>query len=361
MNLDKKIDRPLPRDLVANMSQYSPLLDEATCILDANESPFELTSQFKKKLIALFDGLPLHRYPDHTCSALKDSAAKIENVEPSNIVFGNGSDELINIIISTYADPNDSLLIFNPTFSMYETVATILSLDVIKSDLTENFQYNIDEAIKLAQNCNVKIIFVARPNNPDGSMLPKEDLIKLAESVKSLIVVDEAYIDYATEESVGTIFKKYPNIIVIKTLSKIGFAALRLGYLLADKNLTKQLDKVRMPFNINMVSQIFGSFIFDHKKDINHLLQSTINEREQLYTALNEIDGAIAYRSAANFILIKVVSDPETIFKKLLEEKIRVRWFSESKKLRNYFRITIGLPSENKIFLHAFQTIMSSR
>lgn len=329
---------PLIRPNILKLAPYSSARDEfkekAEVYLDANENPFE--SEF-------------NRYPDSHHEALRNLLCQQNNrkVQSNQLILGNGSDEIIDMVVRMFCEPAvDSIIISPPTYGMYEVVAAINNVAVKKVNQLEGFQIDVD-AILQQVDASTKIIFVCSPNNPSGNVVPKEDLLKLLNSVSCMVFLDEAYIDFANTPSFTTLLGSYPNLIIGQTLSKFyGLAGLRIGMGIASKEIISVLNKIKPPYNINSLSQQIAQ---QQLQNINYDTQLTVllAERERMSTAVLEFSFVKkVYPSDANFILIKVL-EAKKLYDYLVDKSVIVRLRTTQYLCENGIRITIGLPQEN--------------
>lgn len=299
------------------------------------------------------------RYPSSTQQQLKNAIASYQNISSNQIALGNGSDELIDLLIRCFCEPKvDSILTVSPTFGMYSVYAAINDTNIIEVPLTTNsFQFD-EEAILDASTENTKLMFLCSPNNPTGTSISYEQLETILNNYNGIIVVDEAYIDFSEKASFKNLIFTYPNLLILQTFSKAwGLATLRLGMLLGNKDIVAIINKVKPPYNINGITQelIIKAIAEKDTKEIRVkkiLTQKNLvkNELQKLPFVKNIID------SDGNFYLIKV-KDAETITKKLLEEGILISNRSASIKGGNYIRISIGTELENQKLFNALKNI----
>lgn len=347
------------RKVIQEISAYHVNAHASPVILDANESPYPPIRALREKFFFMITGTELNRYPDMDADFLKVQGAKKEGVNKDEIIFGNGSDDLIQIILAAYIDPGEKVLVPSPTFIMYSLAARFFSADVVESPLADDFSYDGDALLKAVEEEKPRIVFLARPNNPTGGILDSGFLPQLAKATPGLLVIDEAYIDYCNEESTLPLFREYQNVVIMKTFSKVGFAALRLGYCIGNASVIHELNKVRQPFNVNAVTQACAVEVFKNWHLLEPIFDEVKNERARLSKNLYGMDGITVYQSQANFLLFRVSSDPSKVFEDLLKGGVRVRWFEKTPRLENCFRVTIGKPDENERFIEALKKAMA--
>ena len=332
----------LQRENIKNLRPYSTARDEykgqASIYLDANENSF---------------GSPLpadyNRYPDPLQLDLKDAISKIKGVPIENTFLGNGSDEAIDLLYRAFCEPGkDNVVILPPTYGMYEVSANINNVEVRKVNLLSNFQLDLD-GIAEAIDANTKIIFICSPNNPTGNSIIRTDIETVLTNFQGLVVIDEAYINYAKQRSFIKELTEYPNLIVLQTFSKAwGLAALRLGMAFAGRPTIDILNKVKPPYNINQATQDLALAALKNVNQVNDWIKVTVEERDSLSAALNDL--AIVnkvYPSDANFVLAEVI-DATGIYEYLVNQGIIVRDRSKVTLCEGCLRISIGTPIENQ-------------
>lgn len=306
-------------------------------LLDANENPYG----------------KFNRYPDPYASELKKTYSKYISTPAKNIFIGNGSDEAIDLIIRAFCEPDkDEIITLEPTYGMYRVSAEINSVKAIPVLLNNQFQIDTNKALS-AVTKNTKLIFICSPNNPTGNLLKKKDILKLCADFPGIVVLDEAYIEFAKR---GTMALKANNLVVLRTLSKAwGAAALRVGFAIGSTIIIETLNKIKPSYNVNTLSQKAAVAIIKKGLRVNTILK----ERERLNARIQNL-GLKVFPSDANFILFRVPNATE-IQKKLQQKGITVRDRSDLRQLKNCLRVTIGAPQENTKFLTALERLINAR
>ncbi len=329
------------------MKPYSSARDEfkgeADIYLDANENPYP--SYY-------------NRYPDPLQKKVKEALAPLKETTPENIFLGNGSDEAIDLLIRSFCEPHqDSILILEPTYGMYTVCANVNAVSVQAVSLTKSFDIDLEATLK-AIDSTTRIIFVCSPNNPSGNSLNRQSILQLLEQFSGLVVVDEAYIDFAESASFIALLNKYDNLVILQTFSKAwGLAGLRLGMCYASSDIITILNKVKYPYNINIQTQRLALQALDNslRKDIE--VKQLIRERKKLMSALIELPLVRkVFNSEANFILVQV-QDAKAAYQYLLHKGIIVRDRSSVLHCENCLRITVGTPEENQRLLATLKEI----
>lgn len=300
--------------------------------LDANENPFE-------------NGI--NRYPDPQQLELKQVLSNLKGVSADNMLLGNGSDEILDLIIRMSCEPKkDSVVILPPTYGMYEVLANLNDVEILKIELTNDFQPNVDDILRLS-NANTKILFLCSPNNPTGNNFSQSKIEELLKNFNGIVVIDEAYIEFSKNESWSMRLEEFPNLIVSQTLSKAyGMAGIRLGICLASTEIISILNKIKYPYNINQLT-IDKAINELNEKDVPlQQIQTIKNQRSFLIKELNSIDFVIkTFSTDANFILVEV-DDAQKRYNQLITKGIVVRNISSQPLCENCLRITIGTPEE---------------
>jgi histidinol-phosphate aminotransferase len=337
----------LVRKNIVELKPYSSARDEfsatADVYLDANENPYQ--SDY-------------NRYPDPHQKKVKEKLALIKNVNPNQIFLGNGSDEAIDLLIRIFCEPaNDSILITEPTYGMYSVCAGVNNVKVDSITLTENFEL-VAETLLAEFKPTTKLIFLCSPNNPSGNLLNKESITKILSQFKGIIVIDEAYIDFANDEGFLPVLNQFPNLVILQTFSKAwGLAGLRLGMAFASSEIITLMNKVKYPYNVNVVTQQLALDSLNTIQTKNSWVTEIIAERERVKKEIVKIKGVQkVYQSDANFILVKIVNANE-VYSALLKNRIIVRNRSNIILCANCLRITIGTPDENNQLLNTLMNL----
>lgn len=339
------------RKNISNLTPYSSARDEYKgkegIFLDANENSY---------------GSPLdanyNRYPDPMQLSLKEKISKIKGLPVENIFLGNGSDEAIDILFRAFCRPAiDNVIICPPTYGMYEVSANINDVEVRKVNLLpETFQLDTENVLK-SINLNTRLIFVCCPNNPTGNGVKWADIKKILENFKGIVVVDEAYINFASYRSLISELLNYPNLVILQTLSKAwGLAGLRVGMAFASQQIIDVFNKIKPPYNINVASQQIALEALDNIEQINSWIKTIVTQRGIIAKELEKLSFVKkVYPSDANFILVKV-DGPNEIYNFLTEKQIIIRNRSTVALCEGCLRITIGTEEENTKLLNALKS-----
>ena len=334
-----KIVRQNIRELKAYESARSLLNLKDYTLLDSNENPFG----------------SYNRYPDNNYPRLKKYLSKFLDTSRKNIFIGNGSNELIDLMLKIFCNPQkDSIFCFDPTYGIYETYAKIADVNIISEKLDDNHTIKKDSLNKHYKNENLKIIFLCSPNNPTGNIIDKKIIESILSRFQGVVVVDEAYIDFCIEYSCIDLLEKYKNLIILRTMSKgLGLAGGRIGYAISSKNIINYFSKVCPPYNVSSLNEEAGIKCLKDPILIQKRIELIKNELAIMEIKLKKIKGIKkVYNSKANFILVKV-QDPIGLFEFLVKNKILVR--DRSNLVRDSLRLTVGTVSQNKLLLKTIE------
>ena len=340
----------LTRENVKSMKPYSSARDEFEdfdtadmIFLDANENPFQ-------------NGV--NRYPDPQQSSVKAVLAKQRNVNPNQILLGNGSDEVLDLIFRAFCEPKiDNIISLPPTYGMYGVLANINAVENREVLLSNDFQPQVEKILETVDE-NTKIIFLCSPNNPTANSFSTESVVKLLENFKGLIVIDEAYIDFSDKESWLAKINEYPNLVITQTLSKAyGLAGIRLGICYGSAAVISVLNKIKPPYNVNELTQLRALERLSDPEKIKSEITSIIAQREELLKVLVDVKFVEKiFPTEANFILIKV-DDANKRYDELIAKGIVIRNRTTQPLCENTLRLTIGTEEENKILIKALKNI----
>ena len=335
----------LVRENVIKLLPYSCARDDfkgsTGIFMDANENPFG----------------SLNRYPDPYQKDLKALISKFKNVAEEKIFLGNGSDEIIDLCFRVFCNPGkDKVLLFTPTYGMYEVSASVNDVEVIRIPLRDDFQIDIKKAEPLLPDRNLKLIFICSPNNPTSNAINYPDVEYLISEFKGIVVIDEAYIDFSDKPSFVKLTGKYPNLIIMQTFSKaFGLAAVRVGMAFSTPEIIRYFNKLKPPYNISTINQKAVLKKLGKPEEYRSQVLKIKGERERLSSILKKMKIIEkVYPSDANFLLVKV-EDANQIYNSLIEKKIVVR--NRHSVIENCIRITVGKLSENNKLINALYSI----
>ncbi|WP_264530096.1 histidinol-phosphate transaminase [Flavobacterium sp. N502540] len=341
----------ITRENVKSLKPYSSARDEfedfdtaaEMIFLDANENPFQTG---------------VNRYPDPQQLSVKAILAKNNKVKTSQILLGNGSDEVLDLLFRAFCEPKtDNIISLPPTYGMYSVLADINAIENREVLLSTDFQPQVDQILDAVDD-STKIIFLCSPNNPTGNSFSDESVVKLLQNFKGLVVIDEAYIDFSKKESWLTEIDEYPNLIITQTLSKAyGLAGIRLGICYASEAVISVLNKIKPPYNVNELTQQRAINRLNDPEKIQNEIASIIEQREELIKVLLEVDFVEkVYPTEANFVLVKV-DDANKRYDQLIEKGIVIRNRTSQPLCENCLRLTIGIPEENAVLIKEINSL----
>ncbi|WP_159023230.1 histidinol-phosphate transaminase [Formosa sp. L2A11] len=335
----------LLRPSIKALKAYSSARDEFQketsnmVFLDANENPYN-------------NGI--NRYPDPYQHGVKDILSEIKNVSKSQILLGNGSDEVLDLIVRAFCEPNkDNIITLPPTYGMYEVLANLNAVAIKKVLLSESFQPEVDQILNVA-DANSKILFLCSPNNPSGNSFKDHEVETLLKKFEGIVIIDEAYIDFSSQESWLERLEEFPNLIITQTLSKAyAMAGIRLGICYASEEIISVLNTIKPPYNINVLTQNKAVELLNQREIVSNEVDSILIERSKMISDLKLISYIEKiYPSDANFILVKV-DDATTRYNQLIKEGVVVRNRTTQPLCENCLRLTVGTPLENKTLITA--------
>ena len=335
----------LLRGNIRELQPYSCARDEfkgeASVYLDANENPYNA---------------PFNRYPDPLQFEVKEQISNIKNIPVDNIFLGNGSDEPIDLLFRAFCEPRiDNVVAIEPTYGMYKVCSSINDVEYRKVLLDDNFQFSADKLLS-ATNVYTKLVWLCSPNNPTGNSLNRQEIVKLLNAFDGIVVLDEAYIDFASTSSFSEYLSQYPNLVILQTFSKAwGSAAIRLGMAYASTEIIAVLNKIKYPYNINLLTQKQALKMIQQAEQVKKWVDILLSERTLLVNALQKL--AIVehlYPTDANFVLVRV-TDANSIYQYLVNKSIIIRNRNTVSLCLGCLRITVGTPQENLILLQELE------
>ncbi|MEW6446821.1 MAG: histidinol-phosphate transaminase [Bacillota bacterium] len=345
--------RPDLRDLVPYAVPHYP----GVIKLDANENPYDFAPEVLAEIFRGVNGQTFVRYPDPMAVDLRRALAKYTGFAPENILAGNGSDELILTLLLTFGT-GGRVLVATPTFSMYGIHARIAGAVPVEVPRLPDFSLDLPVLLQEAAVPGTRMIIICSPNNPTGNTVAREAIEALVEGTKGLVLLDEAYAEFAGE-SCSHLVHRYPRLVVLRTFSKaFGLAGLRVGYILADRAVVNELLKVKQPFNLNAFSQIAALTVLEHLPVFEERIRKIIADREGLYRSLKEIPDVEVFPSRANFLLFRTPLPAGTVYEGLLKHRVLIRNV-EGPGLERCLRVNVGTPAENAAFVKALVDVLS--
>jgi histidinol-phosphate aminotransferase len=328
--------------------------------LDAMENPYQWPEAMVEEWLAVLRDVSLNRYPDPSPDGLKASLAEAMGVPAGqDVILGNGSDELIQMIALTLAQPGRVVLAPDPSFLMYKIIATFTGMDYVGVPLAEDFSLDLDAMLTAIGQHQPAVVFLAYPNNPTGDLFDRDAVRAVIEASPGLVVVDEAYHAFAGDSFMGELGSgsgKYDNLVVMRTVSKMGLAGLRLGLLAGPSEWLTEFDKTRLPYNINVLTQVSAEFALTHREVLDTQTRQICADRDTLMAELQALDGVDPFPSRANFILFRVERASE-VFESLKAQAVLIKNMgAETGPLTQCLRVTVGAEEENTAFLRALES-----
>jgi len=343
------------REDIRALSPYPVSERTGLVLLDAMENPHPLPETLQAEIAQLVSHAAINRYPDSQSVRLKERLRDAMDISSElGIMLGNGSDELIQIIALAVAKPGASLLTVEPAFVMYRMIASYAGLRYTGVQLGANFALDVEAVIAAIEQNQPALIFVAYPNNPTGNLFDRDGMTRIIQAAPGLVVIDEAYHIFAQQTFVP-LLAEIPNLLVLRTLSKLGMAGLRLGFLVGRGDWLAQLEKLRLPYNVNVLTQIVAEKLLQHMDVLRVQAREINSQRDQLYAELSELPSVRAYPSDANFILFRVTQADE-VFEGLIKRGVLIKNLNRSHPLlKNCLRVTVGTAQQNQMFMQALK------
>jgi histidinol-phosphate aminotransferase len=334
--------------------------------LDAMENPYQLSAALKAALQQKLSVAELNRYPDPSASKLRTRLRHVMHIpKEKSIVLGNGSDELIQMLAMAVADHESSndvcLMSFDPGFVMYKMIADFVGIKYRGVSLTENFTLDMDATREAIKKYRPAIIFIAYPNNPSANCYDEKDIEEIITMAPGMVVLDEAYHPFAQTSFMDKL-NDFDNLLVMRTVSKMGLAGLRLGLLCGHPDIISEIDKIRLPYNINVLTQLCAEFVLENATELDQQAKLIRDEREVLFCEMCAINQLQVFPSRSNFILFRVLGkSANDVFESIKQSGVLIKNMkADAGLLKNCLRVTVGTPSENRAFLAALRMAMSN-
>lgn len=350
------------RKTIADFDPYfvAPIAEKH--VINANENYLNVLTipGVKEELIQALDTFRPQIYPKPMSDDIREALADYIGAKPENFIVGNGGDEMITYLLGTFLDPGDQILIHSPTFDMYELGAEMLGASAIKVKDLPGYRRDQKGLLEAVRRYQPKVTVICNPNNPTGDLLPRAFIEEVLKAADNIVFVDEAYMEFAQKESVIDLIDTYPNLIVLRTLSKaFALAGMRCGYLAADEALIEAIAKIKAPYNLNAFTQLFAPIVIRHREDIFKVRDDICVERERLYAAMKEIPGVTVYPSCTNFLLVQVDKKQEEIFEALRKKDILVKIYRNSQDIPNGFRISVTTKDVDDVLISVFREALA--
>ena len=341
---------------VRSLGAYTLAARSAPVKVNQNENPYDLPEALKRRIADRALARPWSRYPDFDPKELLEKLAAHTGWSADGILAGNGSNELIEALLVVTVGPGTRIVVPQPTFSLYSLLTRILGGEVVAVPLGPELEFDREEIRVARRELDASLTIVCSPNNPTGSRLAVEDVKRLCEDGDALVVIDEAYQEFAGESVVG-LLEAHPNLVVLRTFSKaMALAGLRVGYLLAAPALVREVNKARLPYNLNVFSQAAALVALEEWDTLRKRVEGIVASRQDLLYKLYRVPGVKPYPSHANFILFELAqADPKATFEALLARGVLVRDVTSYPRLGRCLRVSVGSEEENETFLVALR------
>jgi len=367
---------------VRALAAYTLALREAPVKINQNENPWDLPEAVKRRVLDRALTRPWSRYPDFDPKELLEALARFSGWRADGILAGNGSNEAIQALLLVTVSPGTKVVIPEPTFTLYALMTTILGGEAVRVPMlrepslgmtrppaaaqsktlrmTGGFAYDVEALLHSREENRASVTIVCSPNNPTGTILSIADVERLCQAGDGLVVIDEAYHEFSGE-TVVPLLARHPNLVVLRTFSKaMALAGLRVGYLLASPELVREINKARLPYNVNFFSSMAALAALEEKEAIGASVRRLVAERDRLLARLADLPGVRAFSSHANFFLLECLSaDPRAVFASMLRRGVLVRDVTSYPMLSRCLRVSVGTEAENDAFLHALGTALT--
>lgn len=326
--------------------------------LNQNESPYDVPAALKARILKVAAERPWNRYPPFVAHNFIGAVAEATGWPSEGILVANGSNELIQATLAVIVGPGVSVVIPEPTFTLYRLMTEVNGGEVVSVPLDDALRFDVDAIVRAAQNADAAVVVLCSPNNPTGTALTRDEIRRVHDETGALVLLDQAYVEFGGYDALP-LLADHPRLVLLRTFSKaMALAGLRAGYLLAHPELAREINKAKLPYNINFFSEIAAAEVLRHRQLLAPQVQTIREERDRLYEVLRAMHGLRVFASAANFVLFRVANHQE-VFQRLLDEHgILVRDVSSYPMLQGCLRVNAGSPEENDAFLAALHAIL---
>jgi len=325
--------------------------------LDNMENPYSWDQSVMDAWVERIKNAPINRYPDAEAQSLQLALRRSMSIpDNAGLILGNGSDELLQMICMALAKPGATVLAPTPTFVMYKMLAIFTNMEYCGVELNKDFSLDVDAMLTAIEKTQAAVVFLSYPNNPTGNLFNEQEVCQIIAASPGLVVIDEAYFAFA-DDSFAKYLDRYDNMLVMRTVSKMGLAGLRLGYMMGNPHWIEEFNKVRLPFNINCLTQVSAEFALENRAMFDAQTEKICQDRELLFSEMQKIEAIRSYPSKANFILFKPKSGSgDDLFESIKQAGILIRNLgANGGLLENCLRVTVGTEQENAAFLKALQ------
>lgn len=345
---------------IRNMTAYHVADSQGMIKLDAMENPYDWDDAIVESWIETLRNVHLNRYPDPGADQVKQQLREVMGIpDQQDIVLGNGSDELIQLLALAVSAPGKTLLTVEPGFAMYRQITQVTELSYQAVALTADFELDMPELLAQIEQQQPALIFLAQPNNPTGNLFGEENLRRVIEAAPGLVVIDEAYTPF-TDADYLSLLNDYNNVLIMRTLSKAGLAGLRLGLLIGHPRWIAELEKIRLPYNIGVLTQASAEFALQHFEVLRQQTSLIREQRSKLFDDLSAIGELTVWHSEANFILFRTQPNKaRAVYDDLCEHRILIRCLDGAHPLlKDCLRVTVGSAAENEAFLKELKAVL---
>lgn len=345
---------------VRGLRRYSLRFETVRVKLNQNENPWDIPIEIRNETIRRLHDRAWSRYPEFEPSTLIERLSEFNRWTADGILVGNGSNELIQALLMVSVGEGKRVLINEPTFSLYRQITTVLGGEIINVPLLSQLAYDMTAIKAATESQKPDVTIICSPNNPTGCTILQTDLANLLEISTGLVVVDEAYFEFAGETALE-LLKHHENLVVLRTFSKaLALAALRVGYLLTTPALAREISKALLPYNLNFFSRTAAEVALEmYESSIKPLVRIIVAERDRVCDELKRIPGLEPVRSQANFMIVRSSVEPRRVFEELLQRGILIRDVTNYPMLKDYFRVSVGTPEENNLLLESLRSIFA--
>jgi histidinol-phosphate aminotransferase len=353
--------RPQPRDDLRSLEGYHSPQVEVDVRLNTNESPYAPPVAFVERWVEALREVDWNRYPDRAATGLRAALGAFLGQPPARLLCGNGSNEILQTLLLTYGGAGRRALMFEPTYALHAQIARGTGTGIVAGERRSDYAIDPDAAVAAIARERPAVVFVCSPNNPTGTVESRETVEALARAASdagAVLVVDEAYGEFAPWSALELVSEDLP-LAVVRTYSKVwSLAGVRLGFAVAPTWMIAQLEKVMLPYNLSVPTQVAGTIALDFAADMQQRVASLVEERGRLFAALAATEGIDVCPSGANFLLFRVASDAHEVWKRMLAHDVLVRDFSSWPRIEGCLRVTVGTPEENDAFLAALGEVL---
>jgi histidinol-phosphate aminotransferase len=341
---------------VRQIAAYTLAARSAEIKLNQNENPFDPPEELKRRVVEQALQRPWSRYPEFDPKQLLERLAAFAGWSADGILAGNGSNELIEALLLVTVGAGTRVVVPETTFTLYALLTKVLGGDLLTVPLTAELEYDAAELRKVRLGVDAPLTIVCSPNNPTGGLMPQDEIARMCEEADGLVVVDEAYHEFSRQSAVP-LLRQHRNLVVLRTFSKaMAMAGLRVGYLLAAPELVREINKARLPYNLNFLSQLAAQAALDEWDTLRASVDRLIVARDELLHALYRVPGVKPYPSQANFILFELQeADPKAVFDSVLRRGVLIRDVTSYPRLARCLRVSVGSPEQNQAFLEALR------